>query len=66
MAAGLKRRTFGTRCLEFARSTLELVAAVVRRMFKTRVPLGNTSRVLLNLIKRLIFVIFKTTPPSQC
>ena len=59
LEAGLEPRTFGTRCLEFALSTLWPVAAVVRRMFKTPVPLGNISRVLLNLIKRLIFVILK-------
>ena len=45
--------------LEFTLSTLALVAAVVRRMLKTRVPLGNIPRVLLNPIKRLIFVMFK-------
>ena len=49
---------FGTRSLEFTLSTLALVAAVVRRMLKTRVTLGNISRVLLNLFKRLIFVMF--------
>ena len=36
-----------------------LVAAVLWRMLKTPVPLTNISRVLLNLIQRLIFVIFK-------
>ena len=30
-------------------------------MLKTRVALGNISRVLLNLIKRLMFVMFKDT-----
>ena len=29
-------------------------------MLKTRVTLGNISRVLLNLFKRLIFVLFKS------
>ena len=46
--------------------TLALVSAVVRRMLKTRVTLGNISRVLLNLIKGLVFVIFKDSSPSQC
>ena len=50
---------FGKRSLEFILSTLALVAAVVWRMLKTRVTLGNISRVLLNLTKRLIFVMFK-------
>ena len=45
--------------LEFTLSTLALVAAVVRRMLKTRVTLGNIHHVLLNLIKRLIFVMSK-------
>ena len=48
-----------THSLEFTLSTLELVAAVVRKMLKTRVTLGNISRVLLNLTKRLIFAMFK-------
>ena len=47
-----------TRSLEFTYSTLAVVAVVVRRMLKTRVTLGNISHVLLNLIKRLIFVMF--------
>ena len=59
MAAGIELKAFGTRSLEFTLSTLKLVAAVVRRMIKTRVPLRNISRVLLNLIKRLMFVILK-------
>ena len=59
LAAGIERRTFGTCSLEFTLSTLALVAAVVRRMLKTRVTLGNISRVLLNLTKRLIFAIYK-------
>ena len=50
---------FGKRSLEFILSTLALVAAVVWRMLKTRVTLGNISRVLLNLTKRLIFAMFK-------
>ena len=44
---------------EFTLSTLALLAVAVRRMLKTRVTLGNISRVLLNLIKRLIFAMFK-------
>ena len=69
LATGLEPGRFGfltqvgnhwaTRSLEFALSTLGLVAAVVRRMLKTLVTLGNISRVLLNLVKRLIFVTFK-------
>ena len=55
LAAGI----FVTRSLEFTLSTLALVAAVVRKMLKTWVTLGNISRVLLNLTKRLIFVMFK-------
>ena len=44
-----------------------MVAAVVRKMLKTRVTLGNTSRILLNLTERLIFVMFKDSSPlSQC
>ena len=39
-------------------STLALVAAALREMLKTQVTLGNISRVLLNLTKRLIFVMF--------
>ena len=46
------------RCLELALSTPTAVAAVVKRILKTRVILGNISRVLLNLIKKLTFVIF--------
>ena len=44
------------RSVEFDLYTLALVAAVVRRKLKTRVTLGNISRVLLKLIKSLIFV----------
>ena len=58
MAAGLEPGTFGKRSVEFALSTLKLVASV-RRMLKSKVPQRNISRVLLNLIKRLILVIFK-------
>ena len=50
---------FGTRSLEFTLSALSLVAAAVRKMHKTRVILVKVSRVLLNLIKILVFVIFK-------
>ena len=35
-------------------------------MLKTWVTLGNISCVLLNLFKRLIFVMFKDSSPSQC
>ena len=41
LAAGIEHGTFGTRSLEFTLSTLALVAAVVRKMLKTRVTLGN-------------------------
>ena len=36
-----------------------------RRMLKSRVPLENISRVLLNLIKRWIFVMFKNASPPN-
>ena len=49
--------------LEFRLSTFAMVAAVVRRMLKTRAALGNISHVLLNLIKRLLFVMFKESYP---
>ena len=35
-------------------------------MLKTRITLGNISRVLLNVTKRLIFVMLKDSSPSQC
>ena len=47
------------RSVEFDLYTLTLVAAVVRRMVKTWVTWRNISRVLLNLIKSLIFAMFK-------
>ena len=59
MAVGMEQETYGTRSLEFTLSTLALVAAVVRKMLKTRVILGNISRVLLNLTKKLVFVMLK-------
>ena len=59
LAAGLEPGTFGTRSVEFALSSLALAAAYVRRMLKTRGALGNVFCVLLNLIKRLIFIMFK-------
>ena len=63
----MENETLGTRSLELTLSKLALVAAVVGRMLKTRVALGNISRVLLNLFKKSIFVIFvMTPPPSQC
>ena len=40
-----------------------MVAAVVRKMLETMVTLGNISRVLLNLIKRFIFVMLKNSSP---
>ena len=59
LAPGIKHGTFGTRSLEFTLSTFALVAAVVRRMLKTLVKLGNNFLALLNLVKILIFVMFK-------
>ena len=55
---------FGTHSLEFTLSSLALVAAVVRKILKTRVTLGDIFRVLLNPTKRS--VMFKTPLPSQC
>ena len=43
-----------TRSLEFTFSILALVAAIVRKMDKTRVTLGNISRALLNLTKKYL------------
>ena len=60
--AGSRNRTWNTLCytlLEFTLSTLALLAAVVRKMLKTRVTLGNISRFLLILTKRLVFLMFK-------
>ena len=48
-----------THLLKFLLFTLALVAAVVRRTFKTWVTLENISPVLLNLITILIFLMFK-------
>ena len=69
LAAELEPGTFGflmqvanhqaTHSVEFTLYTLALVAVVVRRMLKTRITIGNISRVLLNLIKSLMFVMFK-------
>ena len=59
MAAGIEHGIFGTRSLELTLSTLALVTAFVRRMLKNRVTLGNISRALLNLTKRLGFAMFK-------
>ena len=61
----IKHETFGTSSLEFTLSTLALVDAVVRKMFKTRVTLRSVSCVLLNLTKRLIFVMFKDSSSSE-
>ena len=41
-------------------SALPLVAAVVRRMLKTRVTLGNISRVLLNPTRKLLLPLMFT------
>ena len=42
---------------KFTLSTFALVTAVVRKMLKTRVTLGNISRVLLSLSKRYINIL---------
>ena len=47
------------RSLQLTPFTLAMEAAAVRRMLKTWVALGNIFGVLLNLIKRSIFVMFK-------
>ena len=47
------------RSLQLTPFTLAMEAAAVRRMLKTWVALGNIFRVLLNLIRRSIFVMFK-------
>ena len=65
LAAGIEHGIFGTRSLEFSLSTPALVAAAVRGMLKTRVRLGNISRALLNLNKRLIFAMFKDSSSLQ-
>ena len=41
------------------------MAAIERKMLKTRVTLGNISRVLLNLIKKLTFEMFKDSHTLQ-
>ena len=41
LAAGIEHGIFGTSSLELTLSTLALVAAVIRRILKTRVTLGN-------------------------
>ena len=64
LSAGIEHGINGTRSVEFTLSTVALVAAVVRRILKTRVTLGNISRDLLSLTERLI--ISKTHPPSIC
>ena len=61
----IKHETFGTSSLEFTLSALALVDAVVRKMLKTRVTLRSVSCVLLNLTKRLIFVMFKDSSSSE-
>ena len=49
---------------EFTLSTFALVAAVVRRMLKTRVIMENICRVLLNLTKRCINFQRLLLPPN--
>ena len=53
------------RPLKFALSTLALIADVIRSMLKTRLTLGNICLVLLNLVKRFIFVMFKLLHPHN-
>ena len=50
------------RRFKFALSTLSLIADVVRSILTTRVALGTIALVLLNQIKRFIFVMFKLLP----
>ena len=50
---GIEHGTFVTRSLEFTLSTLALIAAVVRKMLKTRVTLGNTSLLLWQFSKSI-------------
>ena len=59
IAGRIEHGTYVTRSLEFTFSTPALVAAVVRKMLKAQVKLGNIFRVLISLTKRLIFVMFK-------
>ena len=49
--------------LEFTLSTRALVTAVAVVAAKTLVTRGSISRALLNLIKRLILVMFKDSYP---
>ena len=73
MAARLEPETLGflsevakhyaTRPLKFVLSTFALIDDVVRSMLKTQVTLRNISLVLLNLIKRFLFVLFKLLHP---
>ena len=42
-----------------------MVAGVVRRMLEIPVTLRNITCVLLNLIKKLLFVMLKDSSPSQ-
>ena len=66
MADGIEYEISGTRSLEFTLFTLAMVAAVARKVFKTQATLGNISRVLSNLTKRLVSVMFKeSSSPSM-
>ena len=49
--------------LKFALPTLAPIVDVVRGMLETQVTQGNIYLVLLNLVKRFIFVMFKLLPP---
>ena len=49
--------------LKCAPSTLTMITDVVRSMLKTWATLRDIFLVLLNLIKRFIFVVFKLLPP---
>ena len=60
------RRSLSTKLsypLKFAPSTVAVIADVVRSMLKIQVTLGDVSIVLLNLVERFIFVVFKLLPP---
>ena len=62
LAARTEHGLFGTRSLVFTLPTLTLVAAVVRRLLKTQVTLGNISCVLLNLFKSRSFKSNSSNP----
>ena len=73
LAAGLEPATFSfltqvtnqkvTLSLESSYCTIGLTAVVAWGMLKIQVTLGNISRVLINLIKRFMFAMFKDSSP---